>query len=367
MIIIGLYILIAICYLSVIIYVYAGWYGTSECEMVGVGTTSNYTVVVPCRNEENTIEHCLQSIVDQSYPSSQIKIIVVDDHSSDKTADVVRRFKDVQLLSLTDEYQGKKAGISEAVDHAKTEYVIAVDADCTFDRNWLMTIHSKLSKGSFDMVTGPVVVTGQQNWLTRAQSLDTAATMAATACGITRGSFYLANGANMAFRKEMFKKVGGYVDNKSIASGDDVFLIKSIVDSGGEVAFLKHPQAAAYTASEPTLSHLLRQRVRWASKSKAYASGPILMIQGITFFVASAILVGLVLSFGSIDFLVGVSVLISTKLLVDYLFLRSLCSYFTQGHMMKGFVISSILFVVYILYMGYVALVGKKVAWKGRT
>ncbi|MGA9323438.1 MAG: glycosyltransferase, partial [Xanthobacteraceae bacterium] len=50
------------------------------------------TVIIPARDEETNIGHCLEGLLAQDYPASRMRVIVVDDQSVDATAAIVRRF-----------------------------------------------------------------------------------------------------------------------------------------------------------------------------------------------------------------------------------------------------------------------------------
>ena len=65
---------------------------------------TSISVIISARNEEKNIYDCLQSIVSQIYPKQLFEVIVIDDYSTDATAEIVRLFSDknVSLLSLKD-------------------------------------------------------------------------------------------------------------------------------------------------------------------------------------------------------------------------------------------------------------------------
>src|SRR6185369_6374885 len=68
------------------------------------------SVIIPARNEENNIGNCLRSILDQSYSLSLFEIIVVDDHSTDRTAEIVRNFNhpSIRLINLWEHIDPKE-------------------------------------------------------------------------------------------------------------------------------------------------------------------------------------------------------------------------------------------------------------------
>ncbi len=94
------------------------------------------TVVVPVRNEEENVERCLVSLLDQSYPQDRYEIIVVDDNSTDATAFIVGRMQAhdsrLQLIEageLPVGWKGKNHACRKGVEHAQGELFCFVDAD----------------------------------------------------------------------------------------------------------------------------------------------------------------------------------------------------------------------------------------------
>ena len=62
------------------------------------------SVIIPARNEEENIAACLNSVTNQSYPKDLFEVLVVDDHSTDNTASIIKSYaaQNVKLISLTD-------------------------------------------------------------------------------------------------------------------------------------------------------------------------------------------------------------------------------------------------------------------------
>jgi glycosyltransferase involved in cell wall biosynthesis len=93
------------------------------------------SVIVPCFNDEEYIADCLTSICEQDYP--EIEIIVVDDGSSDRSAQIVRGFEGVRLIEQ--ENQGPAAARNVGIRAAQGDLIAFCDADDA----WL---HGKLSQ-----------------------------------------------------------------------------------------------------------------------------------------------------------------------------------------------------------------------------
>src|SRR5450432_1169968 len=78
----------------------------------GLNPSNTFTIVIPARNEENTIEHCLRSVLEQSYPQSLYEVIVVNDHSTDGTERIIlslqQQYANLHLINLADHLEGKR-------------------------------------------------------------------------------------------------------------------------------------------------------------------------------------------------------------------------------------------------------------------
>jgi glycosyltransferase involved in cell wall biosynthesis len=122
------------------------------------------TVVVAARNEERTIKRCLQSLLDQTYPEESYEIIVVDDHSTDRTARVVaetaatlRRGRLIHVsLGDVSASGGKPRAIAEGIRHARGDVILCTDADCVTPRGWIRSMAGQFGPG-VAFVAGPVL------------------------------------------------------------------------------------------------------------------------------------------------------------------------------------------------------------------
>ena len=99
-------------------------------------TAPRMSVIVPARNEQSNIETCLQSLVQQTYPAQALEIIVVDDHSTDETAAIVRKLmashSQIHLIEagpLPEGWNGKQHACWRGAGQAKGEWLCFMDAD----------------------------------------------------------------------------------------------------------------------------------------------------------------------------------------------------------------------------------------------
>lgn len=232
------------------------------------------SMIIPVRNGEDTIIPLLQDLYAQRYPKELCETIVVDDGSSDRTAELVlgftRNWPQLRLVQLKNEI-GKKAAISKGVEIATGKLILLSDADvrCTPDR--LPSLVQYQHSTNVAMVLMPVLTKGNSSMLGRLQSEEQCALQAATAGSALEGDPILANGANIAFQKERFDQVEGYHGDRW-ASGDDLFLMKKFKKARFPIGYLLDRNAMVNVEPEATLKAFLQQRIRWSGKMRSYSN-----------------------------------------------------------------------------------------------
>ncbi|MCU0371565.1 MAG: hypothetical protein MUC31_09130 [Bacteroidales bacterium] len=122
------------------------------------------------------------------------------------------------------------------------------------------------------MIFGPVSYLPGKGMMSRFQSLEFAALVASGAGAAGAGHPFMCNGACLAYRKSAFLEVKGFEGNEKYLSGDDVFLLHKMKKTFGRksVVFARAEEAMAMTSPEAGLIAFIRQRMRWASKSRGY-------------------------------------------------------------------------------------------------
>lgn len=362
----GLAILLSVLYVLLIIYVLHGWKHVKN-SFVADSTALNISIIIPIKNEAKNIEACIESIIQNIHFTGQYEIIVVDDQSTDSTLEVLSAIKNphLKVLSLITE-KGKKNALTYGINNAKFDTIVALDGDCIVPNQWLALIASSFFNEGADVVVGSVKIIKVDNTISRYERYDTAAMMAVTANGIYHKNYFLANGANLAFKKEVFINVNGFEGNGDIASGDDVFFVNKAAQAKFKIDYLKSDNASVLTYAQPNFAELLQQRKRWATKTKAYANATIVSIQALVFsvnlFIVLAIIIGAIFCH---CLLFSGLMAFALKFITDYFFLGTMARYFHFSHALRGFIPGFLLYFVMILYMGGQALWPTQYKWKG--
>lgn len=358
---------LSIGYIYLLQWITEGW---EACQSyIGESNSTTVSIIIAARNEEVGIAKCLSSIYNNNYPRDLIEVIVVDDQSEDRTATIIsEKFPQVKLLKTTDTI-GKKAAIQLAAHQAEGELLLFTDADCQVPITWLETIVTHYDTEQVDFLAAPIQIELEDTNLSRFQFLDVAATMAVTANGIYRNSYYSANGANMAVNKEKFIALYTTRKDGDIASGDDMFTIQYLAKiDPAKISFVRSLTATVTTKGEKTLSDLVSQRKRWAGKSRHYPEKNIIMVQGYVFLLVALILVNTLigLCLDGLGLFTAVLMLF-IKMSMDYLFLSHICEHYRKQEATKKYLISAASYNVYILFAGLVALLPTQYMWKGRS
>lgn len=270
---------------------------------------TQFSIVVPFRDEKDNLPNLLQSISKLNYPQILFEVILVDDDSNDCWKPEVGSWKfAIKIIKNKRKSNSpKKDAIDTAIELALHDWIITTDADCEVHPNWLKTLDNYIQQENKRMVASGVKYKNGSGFLFDFQNLDFLSLQ-----GVTIGSFwlrepFLCNGANFAYKKTFFTEIGGFSGNENIASGDDVFLLQKAVKVNEEtVGFCLHTDSIVITKSENSWSELFNQRVRWASKTKGYQSG-IGKFIGLSVFVFNVIVIwnminGLYVGFNFVEF-----------------------------------------------------------------
>jgi len=236
------------------------------------------SIIISIRNEEDNIVNCLEHIVKQDYPAKLFEIIVVNDFSTDTSLEKIRKFQTenrtikiiiFELAGQNSATGSKKAAITAGVAIASGELIITTDADCIMRPQWMKQLVSYYEEYRPSMIIAPVCFISEGSFFSCIQQLEflSLQAIAIAVTGIKKA--VLANGANLAYTKEVFNKVNGYSTNSNIASGDDIFLMQQVHKSlPGSVHAVKSYEALIYTQAPKNLKSFLMQRKRWVSKMK---------------------------------------------------------------------------------------------------
>lgn len=197
------------------------------------------SVVLASFNEEKLLPRCLESLNKQLYPKDKFEVILVDNGSTDKTAEIAKK-AGIRYLHYT-EIQGCGASRQFGAENAKGSIIAFTDPDTIVPNNWLEKIDKELSDPSIVCIGGqarPDKDSPMQNVLFGFYNL------------FHKTNHYLGKpiiwGFNMAIKKEQYNQVGGI--NKNLLSSDDWDLALRLRNKFGKQSIKYVPELIAFTS-----------------------------------------------------------------------------------------------------------------------
>jgi O-antigen biosynthesis protein len=223
------------------------------------------SVVVCSYNAERTMEACLASLEKLHYPDYEV--VVVNDGSTDRTLEIAQRFPYCRIISQ--ENKGLSVARNVGAEAATGEIVAYTDSDCVADPDWLTYLVAK-------METAQLVACGGPNFPPPEDSLVPAA-VAVSPGGPTHVLLsddvaeHIA-GCNMAFRRDVLLRLGGF-DPVYRAAGDDVDICWRFQDEGYTIGF--SPAAVVWHFRRNTVrAYIGQQRGYGKAEALVYSRHP---------------------------------------------------------------------------------------------
>ena len=231
------------------------------------------SVVVPFHNEALNLTKLIEILCGQSAANLKVEFIFVDDHSTDNWEELITEIKvPADFRFLKNKGRGKKQALQTAFSQCDGEIIATLDADCSVGPDWIVEMTAAFADPSLMLHLGPVRYSAHPSWWNRFYTLDFLALMIATEASVLLHRPTMANAANFFFRRDVLSSMNDAQWRNDLESGDDVFLLHSVVESYGPEAIRFNAHEAAIIETQPpnSLGTFLRQRLRWGSKGKHY-------------------------------------------------------------------------------------------------
>ncbi|NNM30171.1 MAG: glycosyltransferase, partial [Akkermansiaceae bacterium] len=187
------------------------------------------SVVVCSYNGGRTLEGCLESLGRLTYPDYEV--ILVDDGSTDDTADIAARFPDVRYHHQ--ENRGLSVARNVGAELATGEIVAYTDDDCVADEHWLDYLVAAMHDQEVEAIGGPNVTPDDDGWTARC-----VAASPGNPSHVMLDDQHAEHipGCNMAFRRDILLGLGGF-DPQFRVAGDDVDVCWRLLDAGFTVGY----------------------------------------------------------------------------------------------------------------------------------
>ncbi|MEI6408116.1 MAG: glycosyltransferase [Bacteroidota bacterium] len=235
---------------------------------------SPVSLILCARNEALNLEKHLPLLLNQNYPG-EWELIVVDDASEDTSAAVLldfqTRFKNLRIIRIYEKKApGKKAAMKLGIESARSAQLVFTDADCApSSADWLLEMVRCFTRPEIEMVLGFAPLYAHTNLLGRWTSFEATHTALLFAGCAASGLPYMGVGRNMAWKKPVFERAGGFSNHAQLVSGDDDLLINSQANVQNTVVCMS-TQAFMYSQPPKDWRTWFRQKHRQLGASGHY-------------------------------------------------------------------------------------------------
>ncbi|MEU4618735.1 bifunctional polysaccharide deacetylase/glycosyltransferase family 2 protein [Actinoplanes sp. NPDC023801] len=224
----------------------------------GPPVTEPVSVIVPAYNEKEGIEAAVRSLAGGDHP--EIEVVVVDDGSTDGTADLVERMALPNVRVVRVPNGGKPNALNTGVALARHDLIVMVDGDTVFEEDSLRLLVQPFADHTVGAVAGNVKVGNRETTVALWQHIEYV-----IGFNLDRRLYEVMNcmptvpGAIGAFRRQALQQVGG-VSDETLAEDTDVTM--AFCRAGWRVVY--EEKARAWTEAPTTMEQLYRQRYRWS-------------------------------------------------------------------------------------------------------
>lgn len=223
------------------------------------------SVIVPAYNGEHDIHETIDCLLAQDYPSDRVEFLIVDNHSRDRTPEVIAQYArehDNLFLLREDQIQSSYAARNTGIRHAKYDLLAFTDADCLPEPHWLRDLMATFRDPEIGLVAGQICALTPQTLLERFaeqnEVLSQKYTLAHSFCPYGQT-------ANLAVRRAIFDRVGLFRPYLT-TGGDADFCWRALRETETRIELA--PTAIVRHRHRSTLEELRKQWYRYGVSNR---------------------------------------------------------------------------------------------------
>jgi len=216
------------------------------------------SILVPAYNEEKTIASTLKSLLNLDYPKDKLEIIAINDGSTDKTLEIMKKFRKYGIKIIDKPNGGKASALNAGLKKAKGEIIVCMDADSIVKRDALKKTIGYFNDPKVGAVASSLKVYKPKTFWQKIQSVEYIYNIFLRKVLALMDSVFVVPGPFGLYRKEALERVGGW-DEKNIT--EDMELTFRLQKAGYKIETCLN--SIVYTKTPETFKRLIRQRVRW--------------------------------------------------------------------------------------------------------
>jgi glycosyltransferase involved in cell wall biosynthesis len=222
------------------------------------------SVIIPARNEEDYIEQCLDSVLDNDYPREKLDIAVVDGMSEDKTREIVAEYsaKHKFIKCMENPERIAPTALNIGIKNAVGDVIIRMDAHNLYESDYISKCVKYLGETDADNVGGIwITIPGKNTAMARAIAFVLSSPFGVGNAYFRIGSTrprYVDTVPFGCYKREVFENVGFF--NEELVRNQDIEFNARLRKHGGKILLV--PEIKSYYHARPTLWKLCSQNWR---------------------------------------------------------------------------------------------------------
>nr|WP_294928924.1 glycosyltransferase [uncultured Flavobacterium sp.] len=275
MLIFLLYFFIAIVFIQ--IFYYLGIFGKFAFAKPQTTTPKKLpvSVIVCAKNEEENVKKYVPLLADQNYPD--FEIVLIDDASSDETLEVFEQFEtqypNIRLVKVKNNeafWGNKKYALTLGIKAATKDYLLFTDADCyPTSKEWINAMTSQFTMNKTIVLGYGAYEKTERSLLNKIIRFETVLTAVQYFSWAKAGLPYMGVGRNLAYKKEEFFNVNGFIEHIQVRSGDDdLFVNQAATKANTTIAYT--PESFTYSKPKETYKEWFTQKRRHIATASYY-------------------------------------------------------------------------------------------------
>ena len=242
------------------------------------------SVIVCAKNEAEKVRNYVPLLAEQDYPDYEI--VLIDDASSDDTLEIFeefeKRYPNVRLVKVENNeafWGNKKYALTLGIKAARKDYLLFTDADCyPASKDWITKMSSNFTMNKTIILGYGAYEKVKNSFLNKIIRFDSMLWASQYFAWAKLGKPYTGEGRNLAYKREEFFRVNGFIDHMNIRTGEDALFINQAATKKN-TAICFDPESFTYSEARTTFKGWLMQKRRRAYTMTFVGTEDNLMLQ----------------------------------------------------------------------------------------
>ncbi len=233
----------------------------------------DFSVIIAFKNEAENLPILLSSLKKIEYSNSMFEVILIDDNSTDSSfkiaSELISNNSNFRLLKANNKVLPRKKGALQlAIENSNFSHIVFTDADSQPNKNWLNSISNSFNKFDFIIGFAPLFPTSElsSKYAAYENYKNNILNLISVEIGIPTSAI----GRNLAIKKDVFFKLGGYYGTMEKETGDDDLLLRQAIKNKIKIGFVQNEESVVNSYVSLSWKEIFVQKARHVSTSHNY-------------------------------------------------------------------------------------------------